>query len=655
MRSYNRINGTYVADSDRLINGVLRKEWGFTGTVVSDWMGVYSTADALNAGLDLEMPGPTDWRADKLVNAVKNGQVSEVTLDMSVLRVLHLASRLGRFENPGEPPEKVAVDDERDMFIREAGAQGMVLLKNEGDVLPLAKNARVAVIGHHAINVSLGGGGSARVDAIRAVTPAEGLEAAGYETKVAPGVPVYGALPHAAADIMFDAETKARSDTPALIEWFNGSKIGECITHKERKPQPEYMIKEKWPEYLSREYCTRITYNVCPKATGDHVLSIISTGPAVCFVNGTEVFRQGQQLDLRPESFYFFKSKIERRVQHPMKAGEQYTIVLESWNTDPEVLQAPPLNGKMFQGSALRFQEFVDYQQRIEEAIEIAKSVDVAIVCVGTTSEIESEGFDRETLALMEGQAEQILAVAAVNPRTVLVNFSGAPVDLTDLVDKVPAIVQAWFPGQECGHSLALALGGEIGPGGRLPLSWPRRVEDSSSWGNFPCDDDLVIRYEEGLSVGYRHFDRPDAPDPLFPFGFGLSYTTFVLSNMYSTKDTFRWVHDTVSVAVDVKNTGQRRGTAVVQFYVEMTTGGERSDRPLRELKEFQKVHDIAPGTSRHIVVSLDKYAFSTYNVEKDCWQVTPGVYKIHAGFSTAELAGFAEVQAKDILYWTGV
>ena len=661
--SYNRINGTYVSDSDRLVNGVLRKEWGFKGLVISDWMGVYSTTESINAGVDVEMPGPTDWRADKLVQAVKDGLVSASTIDESALRVLQLASRLGRFENPEEPPEQEAENEERDAFIRGAGAQGMVLLKNEGDVLPLSKGTSVAVIGHHATHASLGGGGSARVDAIRSVSPAEGFREAGFTTTVAPGIPVYGALPHADATLLFDSATKTQCAQPVQIEWFNGSRIGEGLVHKERKPLPEYMIKEKWPEYLSREYCSRITYDVRPTVSGEHVLSIISTGPAVCYVDNCEIYRQQQATDLRPESFYFFKSKIERRVRYRMEAGRQYTLVLESWNTDPEILNAPPLCGKMFQGSALRFQEFVDAQQRIEEAVNAAKGADVAIVCVGTTSEIESEGFDRESIALTPGQADQVLAVAAANPRTVLVNFSGAPVDLSALVDKVPAIVQAWFPGQECGHSLVLALGGDVGPAGRLPFSWPRREEDSSSWGNFPCDNENVIRYEEGLSVGYRYYDRPGSPAPLFPFGFGLSYTTFELSGLHSTKDTFRWVHDRAAVAVDVHNVGQRLGSAVVQFYVEMPeeedgVGSGKAlgrGRPLKELKDFQKSHNILPGESRRITASLDKYAFSIYNAHEARWQVRPGTYKVHAGFSSEDLRGFTNVTVPTTMFWDGV
>lgn len=636
---------------------MLRQEWGFNGLVVSDWMGVYSTVDGINSGVDLEMPGPTLLRAQKLVKAVEDGLVSTSTVDKSALRVLQLAQRLGRFENPDEPPEIEDHNEERAAFIQRAGAQGMVLLKNDDGVLPLPKIASVAIIGHHALHASLGGGGSARVDALRAVSPVEGLQAAGFKTIVAPGAPVYGALPHADPAILFEAGTQTRSKRPVQIEWFNGSVVGENLAFKETKALPEYMIKEKWPEHLSQQYCTRITFGICPTTSGEHVLSIISTGPARCYINGELVYHREQETDLSIESFYFFKSKIERRISRPMKAGIHYTLTLESWNTDPKILNAKPLYGKMFQGSALRFQEYVDVSRRIQEAAEAAEASDYAVVCVGTTSEIESEGFDRDDFKLTPNEYAQVLAVAKANPRTILVNFTGSPVDLSDLVDMVPAIVQAWFPGQECGHSLALALSGEVEPSGRLPFSWPRKDEDNPSWGNFPCDENLVVRYDEGTAVGYRYYDRPENPKPLFPFGFGLSYTKFEVTSVEAVKGTFSGVHDTTSVAVEVRNVGGRPGATVLQIYVSsfaVETHRHSQKRPLKELKDFQRVH-LLPGESKTVWVSLDKYAFSVYNTDEACWQVNAGIYRCHVGLSSEDLQQGIDLEVDTTFTWNGL
>lgn len=214
MTPYNKINGTYVADDPRLLNGVVRGEWGFKGLIMSDWLATYSTAACLNAGMDLEMPGPTIFRGDKLEKAVSAGEVTEKTITDSARRTLKLISNLGRFEDPKEYPEKEAVNPDRDEFIAAASADGMVLLKNDGGVLPLSPKASVAVIGHFGDKPSLGGGGSARVDALRAIAPLTGIKEAGYHTIYSEGIPVFGALPPALSEVLFPFGSREASPTP---------------------------------------------------------------------------------------------------------------------------------------------------------------------------------------------------------------------------------------------------------------------------------------------------------------------------------------------------------------------------------------------------------------------------------------------------------
>ncbi|KAL2814385.1 glycoside hydrolase superfamily [Aspergillus cavernicola] len=660
---YNRVNGTYVADDARLVNGVVRQEWGFDGVVVSDWMGVYSTADSVNAGVDLEMPGPTEWRGDKLLKAIEAGDVSEETINSSARRILELAKRLGRFDDPEEPPEVALQNPERDQFIRTAGAEGMVLLKND-NILPLPNKATVAVIGHHGLNAALGGGGSARVDSLHAVNPAQGLKEAGFNVIDAPGVPVFGALPHAEPALLYTSDTKAQPLQPVKLEWFNGHVIGQTLVHEETKALPEYMIKEKWPSYLSHEYCTRMTFAIRPFTDGEHILSVISTGPAICYINGEKVFTRPQETSLAPESFYFFKSQLERRFTYPMKAGEFYTLTLESWNTDPKILNAPPLSGRMFQGSTLRFHESIDLPARINHAQTVASDAQYAIVCVGTTTEIESEGFDRESISLSQSEYNQILAVATSNPRTIVVNFSGGPIDFTPFLDKVPAVIQAWFPGQEAGHSLALVLSGKVNPSGRLPFSWPRQDEDNPSHGNFPCDENNVVRYTEGLDIGYRYYDRKDAPAPLFPFGFGLSYeTNFTISNFHIPPTeppitSLSTPNSTLTLTCHLTNLGTRPGAAVLQYYISMPKPPlklqTRHARPIKELKDFHKI-TLDPGEERKVSISLDKYFVSYYNAAQSCWQADVGVYTVSVGFSAEEICASVDVKVREGFTWVGV
>ncbi|KAL3476993.1 glycoside hydrolase superfamily [Aspergillus californicus] len=654
MTSYNKVNGTYVSDSTRLVTGVVRQEWGFKGVVVSDWMGVYSTAASVNAGVDIDLPGPTKWRGDKLLDAIAEGDVSEETITASARRILDLAKRLGRFEHPEEPPEIALQSPSRDLFIRTAAAESMVLLKNDGDVLPLSRKSTVAVIGHHAFTPTLGGGGSARVDALHVVSPVEGLKEAGFNVLESPGVPVFGALPHADSALLYESSTRTQSPTPVKIEWFNGSASDPVYT--ETKALPEYMIKEKWPSYLTAEYCTRMTFDIRPTTTGTHIFSIISTGPATCLINNKEVYTRPQETDLKPESFYFFKSQLERRFTYPMRAGEFYTITLTSWNTDPALLNAPPISGRMFQGSALRFHEEINIPTRLHDARTAAASADAAVICIGTTQEIESEGFDRATISLSQDQYAQILAIASSQPRTIVVNFSGAPVDLTPIVDDVPALLQAWFPGQEAGHSLALVLGGDVNPSGRLPFSWPRQDEDNPSHGNFPCDEGLVVRYEEGLDVGYRFYERDGAPTPLFPFGFGLSFGVGFAVSGLSLDSALEGVDGSVTATCRVRNRGSRSGAVAVQYYISYPSAGTAGNtkRPIKELKEFQKVR-LGAGSEKEVAVELDKYAVSFYNAEEACWQADAGRYTLSVGLSVVDIHVSGSFEVREMFTWNGL
>ncbi|KAF7557701.1 hypothetical protein G7Z17_g399 [Cylindrodendrum hubeiense] len=659
MSSYNRVRGTYVADSAELINGILREEWGFKGPVISDWMGTYSTGPGINAGVDVEMPGPPKWRTLAAVSKlVQEGSVSEETITDSARRILELAQRLGRFENPEEPPERAVEDAKRDALIERSGAEGIVLLKNNTGVLPIPKNASVALIGHHARTVVLGGGGSARVDALHAITPIEGFEKLGYSTKVALGVPVFGAVPHADPSIVFGSGQTEYSAEPVKLEWFNGSVIGQNLAHEEFRPQAEYMIKEQWPEYLNKvDYSTRITFDLVAPSTGDAIFSVISTGRAKCYIDGQEVFERPQETKLRPESFYFFKKQLERRFNHHLESGKRYAIKLESWACDPDILSAAPLFGKMFQGSALRFHEKIDLEGRLAEAKQVAQETDYAVVCVGTTNEIESEGFDRDTMDLTLDQYHLIDAVVASNPKTIVVNFSGAPVSFTQFVDTAPAIVQAWFPGQEAGDSLAAVLTGLVNPSGKLPLSWPKRLEDNSSYGNFPATSDDILRYAEGLNIGYRWYDRQSSPKPLFPFGFGLSYTQFSITHAkVESSNAILHPDGQVKVTTQVTNTGSRSGKTVVQFYVDslydIKVPGHA--RPIKELQAFSKV-EIGTGETKEVSVHLDKYSVSIYDTDNKRWHVEKGEYRVLIGLSSVDIAQVVLFSVAESFTWTGI
>ena len=530
----------------------------------------------------------------------------------------------------------------------------MVLLKNDNQILPILGDATIALIGHLATAVSLGGGGSARVHSLHAVTPLEAFKELGTQHSFVPGVPVFGALTHASPNVV--SGTGAGADPrPVKLEWFNGPEIGQGLAHAEKIQQAEYMIKEAWPTYLNTDYCSRMTINITPETSGSHTFSVISTGVSVVYINDNKIFTRQQETDLVKDSFYFFKKQLERRFTHQMTAGETYKVVLDSWATDPKLLFSEPLNGRMFQGSSLLFFEFVNIPERISTAALTAARHDYAIVFVGNTNEIESEGYDRDSMDLPGEQESLIRAVAASNSRTIVVNFSGSSVKMVDFVEYVPAIVQAWFPGQECGHSIARLLLGKVNPSGCLPFSWPRKLEDNPSYGNFPADRNDLLLYKEGLDVGYRYYDRKETPEPLFPFGFGLSYTSFELSQISSSSAAmFSGSSWSVEISCNSTNTGPRPGKLVVQFYVEFPDTQIGRRRPIKELKAFSKV-DLAAEETKRVKVTLDKYAVSFYHADHACWLANSGEYIVHVALSATNIVGQTAIRVLKSFTWKGL
>ena len=273
--------------------------------------------------------------------------------------------------------------------------------------------------------------------------------------------------------------------------------------------------------------------------------------------------------------------------------------------------------------------------QALAEATEAAKKADVAIVVVGRSNKIESEGIDLKTMDLPAGQDDLIQAVEKANPHTVVVLNTGDPVTMTKWIEKTPALLDMWYGGQEGGHALAAVLFGDADPSGKLPVTLPKRFEDSPAAANYPGQN-LQVNYAEGIYVGYRYYDTKNV-DPQFPFGFGLSYTTFDYTlqsiarrDLPGKKGEFQAV-----VTVDVKNSGTREGAEVVQLYVH--DGHSKIDRPVHELKGFQRV-DLKPGEDRIVVFKLDRAALSYWDPVKKGWTADPGTFEIQIGSSSRDI-----------------
>lgn len=582
MTSYNRLNGIWCTEDTDLLGGVLRDEWGFEGFVVTDWYGVTTTDVSPGAGVDLEMPGPGRAYGPALADAVASGTVDEAQLDAQVTRLLSVFERVGALDDTGDE-EPAAVDEPADRALAaEAAAAGTVLLTNDG-TLPLDRTAlrRVAVVGPNADRVVVMGGGSAQVEPAHLTSPLTALrDHLGGDVEVVhePGV-----------DISRSATTVPG---PVRVELSAGGEVVHTETWAAVK-----MLTLGPPEGLADDFTAQLTTTFTPTRTGPHTFTLVQAGRARVRVDGQVVVDGVADPPPRGQSFLGFGSE-EAAGSIDLVGGESVPLVVDYASEETEGVYGLQVGVRA-----------VLPDDALGRAATAAAEVDVAIVVVGTDSEWETEGADRQSMDLPGDQDELVRRVAAANPRTVVVVNTGSPVTM-DWVEEPAAIVQAWFGGQEMGPALAQVLTGDAEPGGRLPTTIPQRVEHNPSFGSFPGDHDHH-RYGEGVFVGYRWYQSRHLP-VRFPFGHGLSYTTFELGEPMLSSSSFT-PGSTVRIEVEVTNTGGRAGSEVVQLYV---APPERTKvpRPAQELKAWAKVH-LGPGETTTVTLALDDRAFAWWDV----------------------------------------
>jgi beta-glucosidase len=509
MSCYNLVNGHHCAESDYLLNQVLKKEFGFKNFVVSDWASTYSTAATVNAGMDLEMPGGPQLQrmlaspraqeqgssggwlvADKVLAEVKAGHITEATIDDNVGRILRVILLSGLMEHPHTPGGEVDTPERRKIAL-EGATEGIVLLKNQNALLPLDPKRvhSIAVIGPNALVARTGGGGSSLVRPDHSVSPLEGI-------------------------------TK---------------RAGSAI----------------------------------------QITSALGVG---------------------------------------MEGEDPAHDTAEARAAD------------------------------LKQAVDIASKSDAAVVVVGRYSKNESEGFDVKTMDLPAGQDELIQAVEKANPHTIVVLNTGDPVTMSKWLDTTPALLDMWYGGQEGGNALTAVLFGDANPSGKLPVSLPKKFEDSPAAKTYPGKN-LHTDYAEGIYVGYRYYDTKNV-EPQFPFGFGLSYTTFEYSDLKSLGVASTGANSTAwSFSVVVRNTGHRPGAEIVQLYIH--DGHSKVDRPIHELKAFSRV-ELSPGESKTVQFALPRSAFEYWSPQTKQWTLDPGSFEIQIGASSRDIRLKIPVQITD-------
>jgi len=612
MASYNKLNGTYTGESADLLRRILKEEWGFDGIVMSDWFGTKSTEDAANNGLDLEMPGPPAWRGNKLLRAVEEGRVDPAAIDESVTRLLHWFERLGALENP-RPHEEHAVDrPEHRSLIRRAGAEGIVLLKNNG-VLPLALDGlrSVAIIGPNAKTAQIMGGGSAQINPHDAVTPFHALSSAlgdRVEIGYALGATNHRYVPRVAGT--FHVRHTAEGSGSSVEEEIQG---GEKI----------WFQSPAGPDGAASDIVA--TADFTPDESGVYTFGLASAGPSRLVVDGREVIDNWTRQ--QPGSYMFGMGSAEVTAEIPMEAGRTYHLTVTIGQRE----------GPGPRGFRLGYLPPAP-DDLLQQAVDLAAASDVALVFVGLNGEWESEGFDRPDMDLVGRQNELVSRVAAANPRTVVVVQTGSPITMPWL-DEAAAVLQAWYPGQECGHAIADVLLGRVVPSGKVPQTFPRRLEDNPAFINYPGVHGHV-RYGERIFIGYRYYDTKDV-EPLFPFGYGLSYTTFAYDHLRLSAPEIG-AGETLTAHVTVTNTGGIAGQEIVQLYVRDREASV--SRPEKELKGFVKIA-LKPGESREVTFELEPAAFAFWDDQRHAWVAEEGEYDILVGASSRDIRGSAIVR----------
>jgi beta-glucosidase len=613
MCAKNKVNGSYACEQQELQQALLKDTWGFRGFTMSDFSSCHDTVRCATGGLDLELPSAMFY-GSALRAAVESGQVSMAALDDHVHRILATMFRFGIFDRPqATRPIDVKAGG---ATARAAAEAGTVLLKNAGNVLPLKAQGSIAVIGSSAATAMTNGGGSVAVAPLYSVSPLDAIT-----MRVAGKATINYAAGMGPVDLGPQPVFPTSAVTPELGKPGEHGWTGRYFANSTWSGEPVLTRTDPWvemdptggipaPGLPPNGWSIRWTGTFVPQTTGDYTFHLTNRSRATLFIDGVSVDDNGGGFP-----------GVTKSVTVHMVAGQAHALRVD-WAKPTvqamiELAWTPPAD-----------MSNVD----LAEAVAAARRSDVAVVFAANK---DTEATDRTTLRLPGYQDQLIEAVAAVNPRTVVVLNTGGPV-LMPWLDKVAGVMEAWYPGEEHGTAAASVLFGDVDPSGRLPITFPRSLADTptNTPEQYPGVND-VATYSEGLDVGYRHYDARGIA-PLFPFGYGLSYTSFRLSKLRVQP------RDEVTVSVEVANTGRRRGTETVQVYV----GGADGNGPIgssgqlappRRLEGFAKV-SLNPGERRTVTITLDARAFARWDSPSQAWQVARGDYPISVGTSSRDL-----------------
>ncbi|KAF2644813.1 hypothetical protein P280DRAFT_443852 [Massarina eburnea CBS 473.64] len=635
MTSYPKINGTNVDASSKFLIDILRDEWKYRGMVMSDW-GAASTVEGIKYGMDIEMPGPPNKRTPPAVHsALEAGKIHESDINARVLSTLKLLKKVGKFSDRKETAEEQAIDrPEHRALIRKAGSEGIVLLKNERNILPIdvKKTKKIALLGPLAKYAAAHGGGSASLNCHYKVNPHDAFVArlgGNVEITHGKGAHIFRVYPD------FEIGCKNAKGNPGfLAEYFKELSASASPFRVEEFPRGSFTTLMN--THVVGSKTVRFTTTYRPPVSGNHYISFSGLGPSTLSINGALLVDQREPT--KDSMGFLLGVQDEARIQYSFDANKEYSIVIE---THP----SPVSNSELYlldnQNSIhLGFSEQAEMEQDVlSEAVGLAEKADLAVVFVGNTTQWETEGQDLSSMTLpADGSQDRLIAsIAAVNPNVVVVNCTGVPVELP-WFDQVPAFVQAWYAGQETGNAILDVLLGETNPSGKLPVSWPKKYEHTGCYGHFGLDsfESRAVEYVEGVFVGYRWFDKMwgSEKEVRFPFGYGLSYTQFEISGAKLCGSISNDAGARVKITVKVQNVGQKAGAETVQVYIEPPKV-EGLDSPVKGLVGFAKA-ELHSGEEKKIDVEFARDAAAFWDEQAHRWKVNKGMYSILVGTSSA-------------------
>ncbi len=625
MSAYNKVNNIYCSSHDELINKILKKEWKFDGYVVSDWGAALETVENANGGLDLEMPGPAKTWGKNLVDAVKAGLVEEKKIDEKVKRILTVAKFTDRFNRKRISERSIDKKSHRKL-IKKTAIEGMVLLKNE-DVLPLDRNkiSNIALIGPNVKDSQIIGGGSAGLNPHYEIHPLEGVSNFLKDEKVkihyAKGCHVDKYLPAFEKDICY---VQGKKEKGFEVEFFRGKNFdGEPIERKVLNGNRFWALQGFAREFLDEkerpELSVKFSTTYKPSISGEFEFEVFSIGLSRIKINGKELVDNWSS-QKKGEAFFGFACAPKRN-KIKLTKGKEYLVEVEY----------------EFEGRfpAIQFGcRPPDPKNLLEEAVKIAKQSDAVVLVVGTNSDWETEGNDRKGLGLPSDQDVLIRKVLAANKNSVLVLNTGSPVSMP-WIKSCPAILQTWFPGQEFGNALAEILFGKESPSGKLPTTYPKKLSDTPAYSCYPGKN-LQMDYKEKLLVGYKWYEKKKIV-PLFPFGYGLSYSKFELKKVSLLKKK----HE-IKIKVKLKNIGNFSTFETVQCYLERKA--VKADTPKKKLVDFKKLK-VTKDKSKKLTLKVSKRDLSEWDVKKSKWEIARGDYVIHVGTSVRDISITEEIK----------